>query len=599
MTQKIFEKGIIFLILFFNYFICLSQGNSWKEVKKNGSGQLTVIYSENSPFIYKNSRGQLEGIEYHMIANFIEYLNDIHNLDVQIEWTYVDSFEVLYDSLKLSTEPILGIASLSITDSRKREILFSDPYLPDIEIIVSSNNLPVASNIKEFSQIVKSKRSISVARSTFEQNLVALKENYFPGIFINYVPNVDILIDSISNSKDLWGYISLPNYLAYYRNNKKIKRQRFFMVENEGLAIAGSMSSDWIVPFNEYLKTSKFKILMPLLIDEYLGNTFKSVVWSISEHITDSLSDNVANREVGVLTLEREFQDLKIKQNELELKNKNLFIILAIICIILILVALLAVFRTMRLKSESNKKLLDKNEYIEAQYQELKILNKEKNDLISIVAHDLKNPLTSAISVTDTFKDEEDVSENQKEYLYLIAKCLERMRILIEKILEIKMLESKELDLQIKRTNIKSIVEQVIEELTIQSEKKNIAISKDLRDISIEVDPNYTFEIIENLISNAIKFSHPGSNITVTISEQENHVEVKITDEGPGLTHEDKEKLFGKFQKLSAKPTGGETSTGLGLSIVKKYVDAMKGNVRCESEQGKGASFIVGFKKYF
>lgn len=597
MPQKIFYSGIIFIILFFNYATCLSQGNSWKEVKKNGSGQLKVAYSENSPFIYRNSRGQLEGIEYQLINDFKEYLNDNYHLYVQIEWTNMGSFGVLYDSLKLSTQPILGISSFSITDSRKGEISFSDPYLPDIEIIVSSDNLPVASNLKEFSRIVKSTRTISVARSTFERNLIELKENYFPDISINYVPYVDILVDSISNSNDLWGYISLPNYLAYYRNNKRIKRQRFFMIENEGVAIAGSLNSDWIDPFNEYLKTSKFKILMQSLTDEYLGNTFNSVVWSISGYNTDSLSDNVANREVGMLTLEREFQDFKIKQNELELKNKNLFIILAIICIILILVALLAAFRTMRLKSESNKKLSDKNEHIEAQYQELKILNKEKNELISIVAHDLKNPLTSAISVTDTFKDEEGVSESQKEYLYLISKCLNRMHILVEKILEIKMLESKELKLQISRTNLKSIVEQAIEELIVQSDKKHITISKDLRDTSVEVDPNYTLQIIENLISNAIKFSHPGTNITVTISEQENHVEVKIIDEGPGLTHEDKEKLFGKFQKLSAKPTGGETSTGLGLSIVKKYVDAMNGSIRCESEQGKGASFIIGFKK--
>jgi signal transduction histidine kinase len=70
----------------------------------------------------------------------------------------------------------------------------------------------------------------------------------------------------------------------------------------------------------------------------------------------------------------------------------------------------------------------------------------------------------------------------------------------------------------------------------------------------------------------------------------------EVRDEGPGLTEEDKKKLFGKYQRLSAMPTGNESSTGLGLSIVKKFVDVMNGEIWCESEHGKGASFFVRFK---
>ena len=83
----------------------------------------------------------------------------------------------------------------------------------------------------------------------------------------------------------------------------------------------------------------------------------------------------------------------------------------------------------------------------------------------------------------------------------------------------------------------------------------------------------------------------------VTLAKDDGKARAEIKDEGPGLTEEDKKKIFGKFQRLSAKPTGGEQSTGLGLSIVKKYVEAMNGKVWCESEQGKGANFIVEFNR--
>jgi signal transduction histidine kinase len=103
----------------------------------------------------------------------------------------------------------------------------------------------------------------------------------------------------------------------------------------------------------------------------------------------------------------------------------------------------------------------------------------------------------------------------------------------------------------------------------------------------------YTEQVFENLISNAIKFSPGRKKVFINLTLKDEHAIGEIKDEGPGMTEEDKKKLFGKYQKLSARPTGNEISTGLGLSIVKKFVDAMGGEIWCESEAGKGASFLV------
>jgi signal transduction histidine kinase len=100
-------------------------------------------------------------------------------------------------------------------------------------------------------------------------------------------------------------------------------------------------------------------------------------------------------------------------------------------------------------------------------------------------------------------------------------------------------------------------------------------------------------QVLDNLISNAVKYSPLGKRILVRVVNTDRAVRIEIQDEGPGLSEDDKSKLFGKFARLSARPTGGEYSTGLGLSIVKKMVEAMNGKVWCESELGKGATFIV------
>jgi signal transduction histidine kinase len=114
----------------------------------------------------------------------------------------------------------------------------------------------------------------------------------------------------------------------------------------------------------------------------------------------------------------------------------------------------------------------------------------------------------------------------------------------------------------------------------------------------VYVDENIMQEILENLLSNAIKYSPPAHNIYVYLSiTPEDKVRCEIQDEGPGLSESDRAKLFGKFTRLSAKPTGGEHSTGLGLFIVKKLVTALHGEVWCESELGKGARFIVEFNR--
>ena len=125
---------------------------------------------------------------------------------------------------------------------------------------------------------------------------------------------------------------------------------------------------------------------------------------------------------------------------------------------------------------------------------------------------------------------------------------------------------------------------------------KNIQIICECPDeLEIFLDKMALRQILDNLISNAVKFSPFSKKIYFKMHGDGEKITFSIKDEGPGLTEDDKLKLFGKFNRLSAQPTGDENSTGLGLSIAKKLTEAMNGKIRCESEAGQGAEFIVEF----
>jgi two-component system, sensor histidine kinase and response regulator len=134
--------------------------------------------------------------------------------------------------------------------------------------------------------------------------------------------------------------------------------------------------------------------------------------------------------------------------------------------------------------------------------------------------------------------------------------------------------------------------------------QKNISIHfSTSQDFLVKADEQLLYQVCENLISNAVKYSPLDTNVWISVTEkpQEAEIETKIRlsfrDEGPGISEEDQKRLFKRFARLSAQPTGGEQSTGLGLSIVIKMVEVMKGKVWCESVLGKGAEFIVELPK--
>lgn len=263
---------------------------------------------------------------------------------------------------------------------------------------------------------------------------------------------------------------------------------------------------------------------------------------------------------------------------------------------------------------EKSERLSERNQEIEAQKNQLletsnelllknaqlKKINQEKNNLIGIVAHDLRSPLASVISGLEVVRMSPEMSREEINEIHeMMQGFINKQLDLIGRILDHQAMDSGNLTVSKKVQSIVPIIENLITSYADRAEQKNLTIrlNKPPTLRNLPLDGGITEQIIDNLLSNAIKFSNPNGSITVTLLDTHDEIWVGIKDNGPGISDADKDKLFGKFQKLSARPTGGEQSTGLGLSIVKQLTDAVEGRVWCESEHGEGATFWVALSK--
>jgi signal transduction histidine kinase len=247
---------------------------------------------------------------------------------------------------------------------------------------------------------------------------------------------------------------------------------------------------------------------------------------------------------------------------------------------------------------ERTSELEDQKLILEKQKNKLEEINQEKSHIIGMVAHDLRNPLTSALSIAHLLHDDAvEKDQEQAEYAQVVVNSLERMNLMIEKILDIRAIDAQKLNLDPEKFDMASETESIINLFNDKARDKSIKIHKELNPVNVTLDKNYFFQIVENLVSNAIKFSPFGKNVFVRTYGLNGKACIEIKDEGPGFNSHDKKNIYRKFQQLSAKPTGGESTTGLGLSIVKKFVDAMDGILKLKSEERKGACFTIEFEK--
>lgn len=246
----------------------------------------------------------------------------------------------------------------------------------------------------------------------------------------------------------------------------------------------------------------------------------------------------------------------------------------------------------------SNEEIREQNKELEKQNILLKELAEEKDILLGIMAHDLRNPLGGIESVVNLIDKIGDLSEDQKTYFSLLKPQVESAQLLISDVLEMNNLENEKKNLDKIEIDLNQFISNKINEFTPLANEKGIQLSlkEECSNLTFHSSINELNRITDNLLSNAIKYTPIGKSVWVDIQKDKERVKIKFIDEGAGIPEEERVLLFKKFSKLSTRPTNEESSTGLGLYIVKLLSERIEGELNVESQIGKGSIFTISIR---
>lgn len=244
---------------------------------------------------------------------------------------------------------------------------------------------------------------------------------------------------------------------------------------------------------------------------------------------------------------------------------------------------------------QRTEELAKRNRDLEIANIQLTGLNQEKNDLLAIAAHDLKNPVASIKGMANLLAErlEKWPPEKIASRLLSIGNLADRTQRIIGNLLDINALESGLFTFNPRVLPLDGLIVGLIKDWETRFEAKQQVCMWVSNDLSVFADQQALIQVLDNLISNASKYAPHESTIQILTEQTGNTVRITVRDQGPGIASHEMGRLFQKFSKLSAMPTGGEHATGLGLSIVKRLVEDMQGQVRCETQLGHGAAFII------
>jgi two-component system, OmpR family, sensor kinase len=247
--------------------------------------------------------------------------------------------------------------------------------------------------------------------------------------------------------------------------------------------------------------------------------------------------------------------------------------------------------------SRLNNELVTAQRDLAKKNAELGRLNDQKNQFLGMAAHDLRNPLSAILTLSEFLLDERLSVKpaEQEEFIRRIRSSSEFMLRLVNDLLDISKIEAGRLVLDLEAADLRAIIEDNVALNRILADKRQVKLSLflDTEVPRMMLDAAKIEQVLNNLIVNAVKFSPTGGTVEIRLDKGKNDVTISVGDQGPGIPEGEFHKLFNPFEKTSAKSATKEKGTGLGLAIVKKIVSGHKGRIRVESQVGKGSTFHV------
>lgn len=237
---------------------------------------------------------------------------------------------------------------------------------------------------------------------------------------------------------------------------------------------------------------------------------------------------------------------------------------------------------------ESQSQILDRNHSLEQ-------LNEQKNRLLGMAAHDLRNPLGVILAYSDFLETDAFavLDADQREFVSTIKSTSEFMLHLIDELLDVSTIESGQLQLNRTPTDLSALARRNVSLNRVLAQQKHIELDfeADAMLPLLTIDSGKIEQVLNNLIGNAVKYSHPHTRVTIRLACDDSQATVTVTDQGQGIPEADLPKLFKAFGRANVQTTAGELSTGLGLAIVRRIVDGHGGTISVQSQVGSGSAF--------
>jgi two-component system sensor histidine kinase/response regulator len=249
-----------------------------------------------------------------------------------------------------------------------------------------------------------------------------------------------------------------------------------------------------------------------------------------------------------------------------------------------------------RIRSHLHNQILAEQQ--QALVEQLSKANAAKNRFLGMAAHDLRNPLASIRGLAEFLREGAvgPLTPDQRDLIQTIHHASQSMLDLVNELLDVATIEAGELKVQFEPHNLRELVGKSVALINMEAAKKKTRVTLEPgAAVILPIDPAKMRQVIDNLLSNAVKYSPPGSVIRalVEVDASGQHCSFAVRDQGPGIPDNERDRLFKDFSRLSAKPTGGEKSTGLGLAICRKIVEAHRGTIVAENLPGHGCEFRV------
>lgn len=243
---------------------------------------------------------------------------------------------------------------------------------------------------------------------------------------------------------------------------------------------------------------------------------------------------------------------------------------------------------------KQNESIVQQKTQLEQQNFDLTKLNEEKNQLISTVIHQIKNPLTSALCMADMLDAREGhVDDTEREGLSIIRNSIKRINNLINEILDVSVIDSKVYQLKTEALDLKVILDELLDNYQYFIDQKNISLFKTVESVSARLNRVYVTQIFDNILSNAIKFSPESGDLKVDLSLHGEIVRFKVQDEGPGMEKGLAQDIFERYRRQTPMSEQEKSPEGLGLAIVYKYTAALNGEVSLNTAPGEGMTVTV------